>query len=161
MSTDDTVQIKVGKHTVGVLGLKSVMGAMAETYADQPDALVRSELLARLRKRNYFPDKAKEAYGDAFLREFKKFLGEPYEEEVVEGLTVKVLGPGCAKCKKTEELVKEAVAETGVDATVEKVSDMMQIAGYGVMATPAVVIDGEVKLVGKVPSKKEIISWIK
>ena len=75
-------------------------------------------------------------------------------------MDIKVLGPGCPKCKKTEELVKEAVAETGVDAQIEKVTDTMKIAGYGVFGTPAVVVDGEVKCVGKIPSKEEIKSWI-
>ncbi len=76
-------------------------------------------------------------------------------------MEIKVLGPGCAKCKKTEALVKEVVASEGVDASVEKVSDLMEIAGYGVFGTPAVIIDGDVKIAGKVPSKKDIKKWIK
>jgi len=75
-------------------------------------------------------------------------------------MEIKVLGPGCAKCHQTEKIVNEAVAEAGVDATVEKVTDMMQIAGYGVFGTPAVVIDGEVKIVGKVPKKAEVKGWL-
>ena len=57
-------------------------------------------------------------------------------------MDIKVLGPGCPKCQQTEKIVKEAVAETGVDAQVEKVTDTMKIAGYGVFGTPSVVIDG-------------------
>lgn len=75
-------------------------------------------------------------------------------------MNIKVLGPGCAKCSRTEEIVKAVVAETGVDATVEKVTDMMQIAGFGVMSTPAVVVDGEVKCAGSVPGKEQIMEWI-
>ena len=75
-------------------------------------------------------------------------------------MEIKVLGPGCAKCSKTEKLVKEVIEETGVDASVEKVSDMMQIAAYGVFGTPAVVIDGDVKIVGKIPKKAEVLKWI-
>lgn len=71
-------------------------------------------------------------------------------------MDIKILGPGCKKCEKTEQIVKEAVAESNVSATVEKVTDMMQIAGFGVMSTPAVVVDGEVRLVGKVPSKDDV-----
>lgn len=76
-------------------------------------------------------------------------------------MEIKVLGPGCAKCKETEKLVREVVSESGAAATVEKISDFQQIASYGVFSTPAVVIDGEVKVVGKVPSRSELISWIK
>lgn len=75
-------------------------------------------------------------------------------------MDIKVLGPGCPKCRQTEQVVRDAVAETGVAANVEKVTDLMKIAGYGVFGTPAVVVDGEVKSVGKVPSKADVKSWI-
>jgi len=75
-------------------------------------------------------------------------------------MEIKVLGPGCPKCQQTEKVVKEAVAEAGVDAKVEKVTDTMEIAGYGVFGTPAVVVDGDVKSVGKIPKKQDVISWI-
>ncbi len=76
-------------------------------------------------------------------------------------MEIKVLGPGCPKCKQTEEIVRQAVAEEGVAADIEKVTDVMKIAGYGVFGTPAVIIDGEVKSVGKVPKKEDIKTWIK
>ena len=55
-------------------------------------------------------------------------------------MEIKVLGPGCAKCKKAEKIVKEVIAEVGSDAIVEKVTDMMEIAGFGIIATPSVVV---------------------
>jgi small redox-active disulfide protein 2 len=79
------------------------------------------------------------------------------EEEEVE---IKVLGPGCPRCQQTEKHVKEAVAEASVEANIEKVTDTLEIAKHGVFGTPAVVVDGEVKSVGKIPTKDEIKSWI-
>lgn len=76
-------------------------------------------------------------------------------------MEIKVLGPGCPKCQQTEESVKQAIAEAGVEADVEKVTDTMKIASYGVFGTPAVVVDGEVKIVGKIPSKDDVLKWIK
>ncbi|MDA8403235.1 MAG: thioredoxin family protein [Desulfobacteraceae bacterium] len=76
-------------------------------------------------------------------------------------MDIKVLGPGCPKCKKTEEIVINALSEAGVAANVEKVTDLMQIAGYGVFGTPAVIVDGVVKSVGKIPSKEDVKKWIK
>jgi small redox-active disulfide protein 2 len=73
---------------------------------------------------------------------------------------IKVLGPGCPKCQQTEKVVKEAVSEAGVSATVEKVTDILKIGEYGVFGTPAVVVDGEVKSVGKIPTKDEVKGWI-
>ena len=75
-------------------------------------------------------------------------------------MNIKVLGPGCPKCEQTEKIVREAVATAGVDAVVEKITDTMEIAGYGVFGTPAVVVDGEVKSVGKIPKPEEVGQWI-
>ena len=75
-------------------------------------------------------------------------------------MDIKVLGPGCPKCQQAEKIVKDAVAESGVDASVEKVTDTLAIAEYGVFGTPAVVVDGEVKSVGKIPKKEDVIAWI-
>jgi small redox-active disulfide protein 2 len=77
-----------------------------------------------------------------------------------EKMEIKVLGPGCQRCQKTEEHVNQAVAEAGVNAQVEKVADVMEITKYGVFGTPAVIIDGEVKSVGRVPNKEEIKDWL-
>ena len=75
-------------------------------------------------------------------------------------MEIKVLGPGCPKCQQTEKTVQEAVSEAGVSADVVKVTDTMEIAKHGVFGTPAVVVDGEVKSVGKIPDKEEIKGWI-
>ena len=71
-------------------------------------------------------------------------------------MDIKVLGPGCAKCHTLEKNAREAVKELGLDAKVSKVTDLNEIAGYGVFITPGLVVDGEVRLAGKVASKGEI-----
>jgi small redox-active disulfide protein 2 len=75
-------------------------------------------------------------------------------------MEIKVFGPGCAKCHKTEEIIREAVAKSGVDAIIHKVTDVVEIAKQGVFGTPAVVIDGDVKCVGKIPKKEDVIKWL-
>ena len=69
---------------------------------------------------------------------------------------IQVLGTGCAKCAKLKENAEQAVRELGIEASVEKVEDINVITGFGVMMTPALAIDGEVKAVGKVSSPEEI-----
>lgn len=76
-------------------------------------------------------------------------------------MEIKVFGPGCAKCKKTTEIVKQAVEEAGLRAEVIKVTDLLEIGKAGVFGTPAVMVDGEVKIVGKIPGKKDVLDWIK
>ena len=71
-------------------------------------------------------------------------------------MKIEVLGPGCKNCSALEKATNEALSELGMDASVEKVTDYAKIAGYGVMSTPALVVDGEVRTVGRVPSVDEI-----
>lgn len=75
-------------------------------------------------------------------------------------LEIKVLGTGCAKCKSLEKMTRETVSELGLPASVEKEEDIQQIMAYGVMSTPALVIDGEVKISGRMPSAKELKSLL-
>jgi small redox-active disulfide protein 2 len=78
----------------------------------------------------------------------------------VKKMKIEVLGTGCSKCKKTKETIEKVLKQNGVEAEVIKVEDIETILKYGVMVTPAVVVDGEVKLAGKVPDEKDIRRWI-
>ncbi len=75
-------------------------------------------------------------------------------------ITIKVLGTGCAKCRKLEDIVRKVVAEDGLDAEVLKVEDIDGILAYGVMATPALVVDEQVVSVGRVPSPRKVRRWL-
>jgi small redox-active disulfide protein 2 len=71
-------------------------------------------------------------------------------------MIIQVLGPGCSRCKTLFETVQKAVAETKVDALVEKIDDMQKIMTYDILMTPGLVIDGQVKVAGRVPSLDEV-----
>ena len=75
--------------------------------------------------------------------------------------TIKILGTGCPKCKKTTALVEEVVRENNIDAEIIKVEDIMKIMEYNVLATPVLVIDEQITIKGRVPSKNEIIALLK
>ena len=75
-------------------------------------------------------------------------------------MIIKVLGSGCASCKKLEENTKKAVEELGIEVTIEKVEDFKKIMAYGVMKTPALVVDEKVKIMGRVPSSEEIKKYL-
>ena len=71
-------------------------------------------------------------------------------------MEVKVLGPGCAKCKKTYAVVEKFINENNLDATLSKVDDIMEMMSYNILSTPAVVVDGEARIKGHVPSENEV-----
>ena len=76
-------------------------------------------------------------------------------------MKIEILGPGCAKCEKTAKEVEKVVHQLGVDATIEHITDINSIVDRGVMLTPAVFVDGEKKIEGKVPKAGDIESWLK
>ena len=73
---------------------------------------------------------------------------------------VKVLGPGCARCKTLTEMVRQAAEQTGVEIRLEKIEDMATIVGYGIMSTPGLVIDGKVVHSGGLPDAQKVAAWL-
>ena len=160
MSEDDVIQTKVNGQSVGIIGMKATIQDVAGEYGESPDDEVGDELVKRLSKKNYIPDRVKPDYAKSFLREFKKFLGKPYEGEVSEGVEIKVLGPGCVQCDGLEQTLMQVMAEINLIADIEHVRDIKEIGRYGVMGTPALLINGKVKSVGKVPPKNKLKEWL-
>lgn len=76
-------------------------------------------------------------------------------------MNIKILGTGCPKCQKLEEITREAIKELDIAASIEKVKDIVKIMEYPVLATPALVIDEKVVLAGKVPTKDEVTALLK
>ncbi|MGS0524134.1 thioredoxin family protein [Zobellia nedashkovskayae] len=75
--------------------------------------------------------------------------------------TIKILGTGCPKCQSMTGVVKDVISENNIDATIEKVEDIMEIMKYNVMSTPALVVDDEITIKGRVPSKEEVLALVK
>lgn len=75
-------------------------------------------------------------------------------------MVIKILGSGCCNCKKLEENTRKAVEELGIEASIEEVKDFKAILGYGVMKTPALVVDEKVKIMGRVPTSEEIKKYL-
>lgn len=76
-------------------------------------------------------------------------------------LNIKVLGPGCANCRKLEEVAREAVAQLGVEAEIEKVTDMQAILAYDILKTPGLVINGKLVSSGRIPAAGSVAEWIR
>jgi small redox-active disulfide protein 2 len=76
-------------------------------------------------------------------------------------MLIKILGTGCARCNRLEQITRETVAQLDLEATFEHVTEIDKIMAYGVMTTPALVIDETVKVAGRMPSREEIIGWLK
>jgi len=117
-------------------------------------------MVTRLGVKNYIPDRAKPDYAKAFFREFRIFLGQPVQEEAVTELSVIILGPGCALCSRLEMDVRDVMAQMNAPGEMLHISDVREIGKYGVMGTPALVINKKVVSVGTTPDKKKIRQWL-
>ncbi len=160
MTEKDITQIKVGRFSMSIIGIKQVIREMAGTHAGKSDEEIGAEMLRRLEKDNYISPGAKEDYRKAFVREFRKSLGQPFTEDVPEVLDIKVLGSGCAQCRNLSQIVMDVLAELNMTADFNHVTEMKEIAGYGVMGVPALLINRKVMTVGSVPPKERVKKWI-
>lgn len=158
---DAPVRIRVTDCDVGITGLKQTFQEIAESHADMSEAEIESALLERLSVRNYIASSARNEYGKAFVREYKKFLGQPYQEEDDGSLRVVILGPGCTECNRLEQLVMRALNELSIPASPEHITDIKQMAKYGFVPTPALIINGKIVAKGSVPHINKIKEWLK
>jgi|SRR4030043_2421507 len=162
METDDIIQIQIGNFPIGIVGLKEVMAELAPTLANASDEEMAGGLLERLAKRNYIPGKARDEYGQAFAREFKKYLGQEVSAEAeTQGVVIKVLGQGCPNCHALTQRIMEVLGELKLAADFEHVTDIKEIARYGILQSPALLINGTLMAKGTVPNKSQLIDWIK
>jgi hypothetical protein len=160
MPENDVMQIRVKGNLVGIVGLQNIMAVMASDYSQQSDEVIGTEMVRRLGVKNYIPDSAKPGYAKAFIREFRIFLGQPVEEEAVTELSVIILGPGCVQCSRLEMDVRDVMAQMNAPGEMLHISDVREIGKYGVMGTPALVINKKVVSVGTTPDRKKIRQWL-
>jgi len=157
MSNQDVTQITLGKLRVGIIGLKTAI-EQTKPLRGRPDEEIAQILLDQLQPQNYIPATAREEYRKALLREFKKALGEKIEPHRGH-LIIKILGPGCPACQNLEQTVMAMLMELKLPAEVEHVTDPKEIAALGVFATPALIINDEVKTIGKLPTRQHLNKW--
>jgi small redox-active disulfide protein 2 len=149
----------VGNTQVGIVGLDEILEqARAKGLAGDD---LKAFLLEKTKARNYVAGPAEESYAAALLREYRRYCGEPVED-VPEGVViVQVLGVGCSECDRLEQEVRNAMARLNIAGQVEHVRDPLKIAERGIFGGPALVVNGKVKSMGRVPPKGDIEKWLK
>jgi hypothetical protein len=159
MEEKDYRLVVVGDTQIGLIGLKEIFEEL-KSQKEIPESVLKERLVGRAAEKNYIPDSIKEEYEKAIFREFKKFLGEKVEEDGRGFLEVVILGPGCYSCNKLEQDVMAVLSETGIQASLNHITDPGIMAQYGIIATPALIINGKVKSRGTVPTKTLIKKWL-
>ena len=156
----DIVQVSIGDRSIGIVGLKKVMTDLVKTASGKTECECRELLYRGIADQNYIPPKMVDQYKDALLRAFKVFTGEAAQEAPAGGIRIQVLGPGCHNCDRMEQDVREVLAEFKMPGDLSHVTDPVEIAKYGVMGVPALVINGRIVCVGTVPDRNRIKQWL-
>lgn len=157
---DDYSKIKIGRNATGIMGLKTVLAELDKMGAVLADDQIGSFIRGKLAKKNYIPATAKDLYEQAFLREYKKHIGEPVADEAPGELRIKVLGPGCSRCEKLERDIRHILAHHSLAADLEYINDPLEIANYGVQALPVLIINDKVVSSGTTPPISKLEAWI-
>lgn len=154
-------QIRVKGRSVGIVDLEESLDDASRENLGYEDA--KRFLLQRIRRKNYVPAGLEQDYGEALARLYCQRKGLPFPEnpsEEAPSLTIRILGPGCANCERLEQEVMSVLMELNLGADILHVRDLKEIASFGVMGTPALVINGKVVSVGSIPTRakmKELI----
>ena len=159
MKEKDYRLLLVGNKQVGFIGLREIFEEL-KGQRRKPESLLKAMLVAKAEKKNYISYSVREEYERALVREFKKFLGEKVEEERGGFLEVTILVPGYYSCNKLEQDIMAVLSETGIQASLNHISDPKLMAQYGILPIPALIINGEVKSKGTVPPKPMIKRWL-
>jgi small redox-active disulfide protein 2 len=150
--------LKIGGVSVGLVGLDQAVARLRES--DPSGSLTPGEaasrLLSSLEGRNYVPDSAREAYLAALAAVWEGKQGEDGDAAP----SIRSLGPGCVSCNRLERIVRQVRDERGIAADIEHIHDLDEIWRYGVMQTPALVIDDKVLCAGRLPSKAQVEIWV-
>ncbi len=149
--------IRLGPVSVGLIGLDQALNRIAALELDE--ALAEDLLFAEIRKKNYIPPGKEAEYRQALRREYRLHLQR--EEREHPALEVRIYGPGCVSCNSLQTLVLEILDEMRIAAAIEQVQDPDEIGRAGVLHTPALVINGRLRIQGLLPTRAQVEQWIR
>ena len=156
METLTQKTIKVGNVTVGLLGLEIALVQLSGKDISEDEAV--NLLYEHVRQKNYIPEQAIEPYKEALRKEYRRYCKLDNSKE--QGISIRVLGRPCVVCNKLKLTLIDILQEKNVAADIEDIQDLDEIWRYGVINTPALIINGEVKSSGIQPPRVQIEKWI-
>ncbi|MBU0944335.1 MAG: thioredoxin family protein [Proteobacteria bacterium] len=156
MDTPTQRMLKVGKATIGLVGLDIALNtALAQKLS--PKEAVES-IYQAIQEKNYIAEGAANDYKKALEREYRSLLGE--EQEPDQDLVIRIFGTGCISCNGLQDEVIDAMMRAGIAADIDMIHDRDEIGRHGIMATPALMINGQVKSAGIHPTPVQLEAWL-
>ena len=150
--------LRIGRATVGLVGLDIALNRLLNEAGQGYDEAV-ALLYEEVKKQNYIPAGMEEQYRQALGREYERLRSG--REASDQDLVIRVLGPGCVSCNNLQNIVIEVMSEMGIAADVFQVHDLDEIGRFGIIQTPALLINGKVKCAGRLPTSSQIEEWLR
>ena len=157
MDTPTQRMIRIGKTSIGLLGLDIAINKALAAELAVPEAV--DFIFLAVKEQNYIPASMVEKYREAIGREYHRLLG--IDDDQNQGLIIRILGTGCVSCNGLQTMVIDAMERAGVAADIEQIHDRDEIWRLGVTATPALMINGQVKVAGIKPTLAQVEGWIR
>lgn len=151
-----TQKIKIGKATIGLIGLEQAM--QEALTAKLPPSEARELLFKTVSEKNYVPPGAVDLYKKALVQEYQR--RQSGDGQAIKQLTIRILGPGCVSCNKLNTMIFDIMQRRGLAADIEQIHDLDEIWRHGVIATPALIVNGTIKSSGRMPSPAEVEQWL-
>jgi small redox-active disulfide protein 2 len=150
--------LRVGRATVGMVGLDLALNRVIRDRSLDTEQAAE-QVYAEIEKKNYIPASAVGDYREAIRKEIAMLRGEKSRSS--EELTIRILGHGCVSCNSLQKMAIEIVSELGIAADVFQVHDPDEIGRFGVINSPALVINNDLKCEGRLPSRSEVEAWLR
>jgi hypothetical protein len=150
--------LRIGRATVGLIGLDVALAKVLNSPDITEDEAV-DLLMKAVSKENYIPDTATDQYREALRREYRKHHSG--DSEKFGDLSIKILGKACVICNKLNTMTFDILQEMGVAADIELIHDPDEIWRHGVLTTPALIINDEIRSSGKLPRRSEVEEWLR
>lgn len=156
MDTPTQRMLKIGKATIGLIGLDI---ALNKAFAENIPVDMASEYLyAAIRSQNYIPAGMTNDYKSALEREYRKLLGQEVDDD--EDIIIRIFGTGCISCNGLRDAVIDAMMKADIAADIHMIHEPDEIGRHGITATPALMINGTVKIAGIHPTPVQLEEWL-
>ncbi|MBC8208237.1 MAG: thioredoxin family protein [Desulfobulbaceae bacterium] len=149
--------LKIGQATIGLIGLDVGLNQALAKELNTDEAV--DLIFPLVSRQNYIPAGMESQYKEAIAKEYRRMTGEETEDS--EDITIRVFGSGCVSCNAIRERVIDALMRAGIKADIEQIYDLDEIGRQGITATPALMINGELKIAGIQPTVAQIEAWLR
>jgi small redox-active disulfide protein 2 len=126
--------------------------------ADLSEAVAVDLIFNHVEGINYIPAAVKKEYREALKKEYRRLVRGEAQQDT--GLMIRILGPGCVSCNKLNTMIFDIMQRRGIAADIEQIHDLDEIWRHGVISTPALIINGEIKCAGRMPPPAEVEQWL-